>query len=87
MHFELRDIRKLQREQSIFYDMLAALMTQLMISTHHKQAYLPPANIYPSCIPALLLSAGKPAPLSKLLLTSLQVYTWKSLICLPSDVA
>lgn len=67
--------------------MLAALITQLMISTHHKQARLPPANIYPFCISALLLSDGKPAPLSELLLTSSQVYTWKSSTYLPSDAA
>lgn len=42
--------------------MLADLITQLMISTHYKQVYLPPANVYPFCISALLLFDGKPAP-------------------------
>lgn len=67
--------------------MLAALITRLMINSHHRQVYLPPANIYSFCISALLLSSGKTAPLRKLLLTSLQVYTWKSSTSLPSDVA
>lgn len=47
----------------------------------------PLANIYPFCISALLLSDGKPSPLSELLLISLQGYTWKSLNGLCSDLA